>query len=295
MGADAVRPFLSCYDSNMYSKNLYISPISVGPHNAKMRLRAYVDSEGPDPRSLIRAFTVRLQNDWILQRVWMESKGPRAVWSGPSLSAYWMIGYYRVYEWRAKAPAQSDQGLHCPLTEWLDTTECTNGEQRPPRSLIRAFTVRLQNDWILQSVRMESKGPRTVWSGPSLSDYRMIGYYRVYEWRAKAPAQSDQGLHCPLTEWLATRECTNGEQRTPVQSDQGLHCPVTEWLATRECMHGEQRPPAQSDQGLHCPLTEWLDTTECTNREQRPPRSRIRAFTVRLQNDWQLESVWMES
>ena len=27
--------------------------------------------------------------------------------------------------------AQSDQGLHCPLTESLDTTECLNGEQRP--------------------------------------------------------------------------------------------------------------------------------------------------------------------
>ena len=26
---------------------------------------------------------------------------------------------------------QSDQGLHCPLIESLDTTECMNGEQRP--------------------------------------------------------------------------------------------------------------------------------------------------------------------
>ena len=25
----------------------------------------------------------------------------------------------------------SDQGLHCPFTESLDTTECMNGEQRP--------------------------------------------------------------------------------------------------------------------------------------------------------------------
>ena len=28
---------------------------------------------------------------------------------------------------------QSDQGLPCPLTESLDTTECMNGEQRPGR------------------------------------------------------------------------------------------------------------------------------------------------------------------
>ena len=31
----------------------------------------------------------------------------------------------------ACASAQSDQGLHCPLTESFDTTECMNGEQRP--------------------------------------------------------------------------------------------------------------------------------------------------------------------
>ena len=249
------------------------------------------------PRSLIRAFTVRLQNDWILQSVWMESKGPRAVGSGPSLSGYRMIGYYRVYEWRAKAPAQSDQGLHCPLTEWLITTECMNGEQRPPRSLIRAFTVRLQNDWILQSVRIESKGPRAVWSGPSLSAYRMIGYYRVYEWRAKAPAQTDQGLHCPLTEWLDTTECTNGEQRLPrslirafivrLQNDWILQSVWMESKGPRAVWSGPSlsayrmigyywvyewraKAPAQSDQGLHCSLTEWLATRECTNGEQRP-------------------------
>ena len=31
----------------------------------------------------------------------------------------------------ACSSAQSGQGLHCPLTESLDTTECMNGEQRP--------------------------------------------------------------------------------------------------------------------------------------------------------------------
>ena len=29
------------------------------------------------------------------------------------------------------APPQSDQDLHCPLTQPLNTTECMNGEQRP--------------------------------------------------------------------------------------------------------------------------------------------------------------------
>ena len=31
----------------------------------------------------------------------------------------------------ACASAQSDQVLHCPLTELFKTTECINGEQRP--------------------------------------------------------------------------------------------------------------------------------------------------------------------
>ena len=49
-------------------------------HANERYLWAYADSEGPDQpahsRSLIRAFTVRLQNQWIQQNVWLESKGP---------------------------------------------------------------------------------------------------------------------------------------------------------------------------------------------------------------------------
>ena len=33
--------------------------------------------------------------------------------------------------WSDCASAQSDQGLYCPLSESMDTTECMNGEQRP--------------------------------------------------------------------------------------------------------------------------------------------------------------------
>ena len=40
-----------------------------------------------------------------------------AVWSGPSLSANRIIGYYRIYKWRAKAgwyfgQAQNDLSVH---------------------------------------------------------------------------------------------------------------------------------------------------------------------------------------
>ena len=37
-----------------------------------------------------------------------------------------VFGHMRIVK-----SVQSDQGLHCLLTESLDTTECMNGEQRP--------------------------------------------------------------------------------------------------------------------------------------------------------------------
>ena len=51
-----------------------------GSRYEKTCLVAYVDSEGPDQpahsRSLIRAFTVRYHNHWILQNVRIDSKSP---------------------------------------------------------------------------------------------------------------------------------------------------------------------------------------------------------------------------
>ena len=40
----------------------------------------------------------------------------RAVWSGPSLSANRIIGYYEMYEWRAKAP---DDISACARWSWI--------------------------------------------------------------------------------------------------------------------------------------------------------------------------------
>ena len=39
----------------------------------------------------------------------------------------------------ACASTQSDQVLHCPLTEPLDTMECMNGEQSPQSSRLGTF------------------------------------------------------------------------------------------------------------------------------------------------------------
>ena len=47
------------------------------------------------------------------------------------------------------ADAQSDQDLHCLLTESLDATECMNGEQRPGGSFAH-----VQDDLNLHIMRM---------------------------------------------------------------------------------------------------------------------------------------------
>ena len=66
-----------------------IKPI-LGPCHTKTCLPAYANSQGPDQpahlRSLIKAFIVRGQNHWILQNVWIESKGPNDI-----LRMRWMI------------------------------------------------------------------------------------------------------------------------------------------------------------------------------------------------------------
>ena len=79
---------------------------------------------------LLPAFCLRLH--WTVI-------GPTGVLSGRKRSDT-CIGLSRMLAGRKRpdidfsrilASAQSDQGLHCPLTESLDTIECINGEQRP--------------------------------------------------------------------------------------------------------------------------------------------------------------------
>ena len=47
------------------------------------------------------------------------------------------------------ADAQSDQGLHCPITELLDTKECINREKSPDKTFHDA-----QDDTNLRSLYM---------------------------------------------------------------------------------------------------------------------------------------------
>ena len=51
-------------------------------------------------------------------------------WAAPCEKVYSSM-YGQRRPWSDCASAQSDQGLRCPLTESLYTTECMNGEQSP--------------------------------------------------------------------------------------------------------------------------------------------------------------------
>ena len=56
---------------------------------------------------------------------------------------------YGICGQRRPRSAQSDQGLHCPLTESLNTTKCMNGKQRPGWYFAHA-----QDDLNLRILRM---------------------------------------------------------------------------------------------------------------------------------------------
>ena len=49
---------------------------------------------------------------------------------------------------------QSDQSLHCPPTELLDTIECINGKQRPRRDPVHMQDGHAQGDMNLHILRM---------------------------------------------------------------------------------------------------------------------------------------------
>ena len=66
-----------------FDRILCTASYSIQAARAKPCFQAYADSEGPDhpahSRSLIGAIIVHSQNHWILQNVWMESRGPEDI------------------------------------------------------------------------------------------------------------------------------------------------------------------------------------------------------------------------
>ena len=69
--------------------------------------------------------------------------------------------------------AQADQGLHCPLTESLDTTECINGERRSGRFVCACA------GWSESARFLQVRRHFFAWSGPCYMYYWLISALRL--------------------------------------------------------------------------------------------------------------------
>ena len=69
----------------------------------------------------------------------------------------------------ACASAQSNQRLHCPLTESVDTIKCINGEQKLGRVLAHA-----QNEWCESEHFAYARRRFFAWRGPYGPDFTEI-------------------------------------------------------------------------------------------------------------------------
>ena len=90
-----------------------IIPISISPADL------YLTVPGLSLIETIVAFIIIYQSPDMLE----------IVRTAPCNNVSCICGQQRLRS--ANVSMQSDQGLHCLLTESLDTTECMNGEQRP--------------------------------------------------------------------------------------------------------------------------------------------------------------------
>ena len=125
----------------------------------------------------------------------------RAVWSGPSLSANKIIGYYRMYEWRAKA-----RMILCACKRWsksanfehvrrhvfawggpydtqrkkmdlMHDASKTDPEQIAPlQSWVRVFVLLFQKQWTLEKIWQTEKAIIII-----RSDYGWAGWYCLFQ------------------------------------------------------------------------------------------------------------------
>ena len=154
----------------------------------------------------------RMNSLWILPNVATENKLPDKV-----------TGYYRMFQRRANARMNSHWLLQnvsteskCPDEQSLDTTECFNGEQMPwwtvfgyYRMFQRRANARLNSHWILQNVSMERKCPdeqfldtTECYNGEQIPGCTVIGYYRLFYWRANVRANEIVGYY-NMYDWRA--------------------------------------------------------------------------------------------
>ena len=129
---------------------------------------------------------------------------------------------------------QSDQGLHCPLSEPLDTTKCINGEETP-----RGYFALVQDEVRPHILRI-LEGTIFAWRGP----YILSVGTRVYTVFLSVSELYQCLLHIAIT-WSRSlvNECTYKgvsnqkvfeSQMRPLSSERKLLCHLRRDLYTSE-------------------------------------------------------------
>ena len=174
-------------------------------------------------------------------------------WAAIRKGVFWHMGTVKA-QISLRACAQADQGLHCPLTELLDTTECLNWEQRPEWYFKHA-----QDDLICAFYTCSKVYFRLV-----RPDFRcVVGKWPLSNMRT---AKARQLLHLRILMWLYlfTHLCRVDSSTTALWT--GLFpmagCLVNihfyhilqKFLYLMQTVENSIRPPrsAASDLGLHC-------------------------------------------
>ena len=106
---------------------------------------------------------------------------------------------------RPRSSTQSDQDLHCPITESLDTIECMNGEQRPGTFSLDAVhmarNVRKRFHRLVRPAKIQiSLRICAVWSESSLSAWRNLAFLAVQN----ALQRSLHMQQCKLRSFICT-------------------------------------------------------------------------------------------
>ena len=127
------------------------------PRHVKTCLRAYADSEGPDqtahPRSLIRTFTVRLYNRWVLYNIARYSKIP-----DQTVYLHWLIWILTVCIYHEDTfphvaahiimSELNNETAHDKIYKMTRATSDDSDQPGNPPSMIRVFAVRMTKAWV---------------------------------------------------------------------------------------------------------------------------------------------------
>ena len=124
----------------------------------------------------------------------------------------------------ACASAQSDQGLHCALTESLDTIECMNGEQIPgwcfalAQDDLKLHILRIFKDtFSLSATHIAEETNNEPRQRPACASACMLNIMAFsslpYNFQSLYDEEPDQTMNAPVglffSEWMLFGQCLN--------------------------------------------------------------------------------------